>query len=65
MSETPAKKRPGRRPGEHRKYPHQHGARFTPDGWLRLGRLSQRWACSEAEAIRRAIDEAARREGLE
>jgi hypothetical protein len=62
--EQPTKKKPGRRPGEHKLYPHQHGARFTASGWERLGQLAERWECSEAEVIRRAVDAAAEREGI-
>lgn len=65
MSETVVKKKPGRKPGEHKLYPHQHGARFTTDGWRRLQALARENNISEAQVIRDAVDEKALREGVE
>jgi hypothetical protein len=56
--EKQERKRPGRRPGEHKLYPKQHAVRFTEEQWQTLERLATQWHVPWAEVIRRLVDEA-------
>jgi hypothetical protein len=56
-------RRPGRPKGL--AYPVIKQLRLRQDDADDLKALSERWRCSEAEAMRRAIREAAKREGVE
>jgi len=62
MNETPKRPR-GRPPG--RTYPLGITIRMTPAERAAASRLGERWGCGATEAIRRALREAARREGVE
>jgi hypothetical protein len=56
----PEKRKPGRLPAEH-EYPHVRPARLGDEDLKALKALARKWCCSEAAAMRRAIQEPAER----
>lgn len=50
---------PGRVPGKHKEFPYSTAVRFSDEGEAQLRALAAEWGCSEAEAVRRAVDQVA------
>ena len=65
MSDETPKKRPGREPGKYLRYPAQHAVRFTERQWATIRTLAERWKVSEAEVVRRAVEDLAKKERIE
>ena len=57
------KRKPGRPTG--RRFPARKLTKMTDAQLAELKRLAAHWGCSENEAVRRALRETARREGVE
>lgn len=53
-----------RRPAGRPPIPHKLLARFTNRGWKNLHALARKWDTGLSDAIRRAVNEAAQREGV-
>jgi len=58
-----AKLPPGRPPGKD--YGKARAIRFADEDAERIRKLAQKWRCSEAAAVRRAVAIAAEQEGVE
>jgi hypothetical protein len=56
------KRPPGRPPGQ--PYPVRKLLRLSEERAAELEKLSRKWGCTEAEAMRRSIKETAEREGV-